>query len=193
MDKALLDKYVDFTKKWEGGLSRDKADSASKFPCPTPYKGLTGYHTNMGITYAVWKEFYGKNKDARFFDMSNEDWFNIFKTLYWNGVRADEYKSPNVAIFITGMAWGSGKSTAVKLLQQALINCGALGKNDKDGILGNKTIAAANSLDPQVLFDALTAERERFFRYIGRPGTKNAKFLKGWLNRLADYKKTFRP
>jgi lysozyme family protein len=59
--------------------------------------------------------------------------------------------------------------------------------------LGNKTIAAANSIPPQVLFDALTTERERFFRYIGRPGSKNAKFLKGWLNRLADYKKTFRP
>jgi len=193
MDVLLLDKYVDFTKKWEGGLSKDKADRASKFPCPTPYKGLTGYHTNMGITYAVWKEFYGKDKDQRFFNMSDEDWFNIFKTSYWNGVRADEYKSQNVAIFITGMAWGSGKSTAVKLLQQALINCGVLPKNGKDGVLGNKTIAAANSLEPRVLFDALTAERERFFRYIGRPGTKNAKFLKGWLNRLEDYKKTFRP
>jgi len=60
-------------------------------------------------------------------------------------------------------------------------------------MLGNKTIAAANSIAPQVLFDALTNERERFFRYIGRPGTKNSKFLKGWMNRLDDYRKTFRP
>lgn len=187
----MIDKYIEFTKKWEGGLSRDKADSASKNPCPTPYKGLGGYHTNIGITYAVWKEFYGKEKDARFFSMSKDDWFNVFKTLYWNSVRADEFLSQNVAIFVTGMAWGSGKKQAVTSLQQAIINCGV--KVDKDGALGNKTIAAANSIQPRVLFDALTAERERFFKYIGRPGTKNAKFINGWLRRLNDYKKIFRP
>ena len=187
----MIDKYILFVKKWEGGLSRDKADSASKFPCPTPFKGISGYHTNIGITYAVWKEFYGKDKDARFFNMSNEDWFNVFKTLYWNSVRADEFLSQNVAIFTTGMAWGSGKKQAVTSLQQAIINCGV--DIDKDGALGNKTIAAANLINAQVLFDALLAERERFFKYIGRPGTKNSKFLKGWLNRLNSYKETFRP
>lgn len=188
---SLIDKYVEFTKRWEGGLSRDKSDSASKFPCPTPHNGLTGWHTNIGITYAVWKQMYGKDKDARFFAMNSEDWWNVFKTLYWNAVRGDEFKSQNVAIFVTGMAWGSGKSQAVKSLQQAIINCGV--SVDKDGILGNKTIAAANSIDPQKLFDALVAERKRFFEYIGRPRTKNNKFLKGWLARLADYNKTFRP
>jgi lysozyme family protein len=188
---SLIDKYIEFTKRWEGGLSRDKADSASKTPCPTPYKGLGGYHTNIGITYAVWKNMYGSANDTRFFSMNNEDWFNVFKTLYWNTVRASEFDSQNVAIFVTGMAWGSGKKQAVTSLQQAILNCSI--KVDKDGVLGNKTIAAANSIPPQVLFDALTTERERFFRYAGRPGSKNAKFLKGWLNRLADYKKTFRP
>jgi lysozyme family protein len=89
------------------------------------------------------------------------------------------------------MAWGSGKKQAVMSLQQAIINCGVA--VDKDGVLGNKTISAANSIEPTKLFDALTAERERFFRYIGRPGTKNAKFLNGWMNRLTDYRKTFRP
>ena len=187
----LLNKYIVFTKKWEGGLSKDKSDSASKNPCPTAYKGVTGYHTNIGITYSVWKKFYGITKDDRFFAMSDEDWFNVFKTLYWNAVRADEYKSENVAIFVTGMAWGSGKKQAVISLQQAILNCGI--HVDKDGILGNKTILALNKIEPVKLFDALVLERERFFKYIGRPGTKNAKFLKGWLNRLEDYKKTFRP
>jgi hypothetical protein len=77
----LMDKYVKFVYKWEGGLSRDKADSASKFPCPTPHNGLTGWHTNIGITYAVWKGMYGKNNDARFFAMGADDWWNVFKTL----------------------------------------------------------------------------------------------------------------
>jgi lysozyme family protein len=185
----MIEKYVAFTKRWEGGLSRDVNDSASSFPCPTPFNGKSGWHTNIGITYAVWRKMYGSAKDARFFAMSSEDWWNVFKTLYWNGVRGDEFKSINIAIFVTGMAWGSGKKQAVKSLQQAIINCGV--KVDKDGILGNQTINAANSIDPRQLFDALTTERERFFRAIGVG--KNAKFLKGWLNRLEDYKKTFRP
>ena len=187
----LIEKYIQFVLKWEGGMSRDKSDSASSFPCPTLYNKVGGWHTVKGITYAVWCNFYGKNKDQRFFEMNADDWFNVFKTLYWNSVRADEFKSINVAIFVTGMCWGSGKSQAVTSLQRAISNCGVA--IDKDGILGNTTIRLANSLEPRVLFDALTAERERFFRAIGRPNSKNAKFLKGWLNRLEDYKKTFRP
>jgi lysozyme family protein len=89
------------------------------------------------------------------------------------------------------MAWGSGKKTAVLALQRAINNCALT--VDRDGILGNKTMAAANSIEPRQLFDALTTERERFFRAIGRPGSKNAKFLRGWLNRLQSYKETFRP
>jgi len=185
----IINKYIAFTKKWEGGLSRDTADSASKYPCPTPYNGKTGWHTNVGITYKVWASMFGKGNDARFFAMNAEDWFNVFKTLYWNSVRADEFKSINVAIFVTGMAWGSGSKQAVKSLQVSIEKCGV--KCDVDGIIGNNTIKAANSIDPTKLFDALTNERERFFRAIGVG--KNAKFLKGWLNRLNDYRKTFRP
>ncbi|MBK8226527.1 MAG: hypothetical protein IPK70_05065 [Flavobacteriales bacterium] len=188
---SIIDDYVAFTKRWEGGLSNKTADSASAFPCPTPYKGKTGYHTNVGVTYKVWKSLFGSNEDQRFFAMNSDDWWNVFKTLYWNGVRGDEFKSKNVAIFVTGMAWGSGGKQATKSLQTAIRNCGV--PIDVDGRLGNETIALANSCAPQKLFDALTAERERFFRAIAAPGTQNAVFLKGWLNRLEDYKRTFRP
>lgn len=185
----IIKKYVAFTKKWEGGLSRDKADSASKFPCPTPYNGKTGWHTNIGITYAAWVNFYGKNADSRFFAMSNEDWFNVFKVGYWDRVKGDSYTSKSIAIYVTGMAWGSGSGQAIKSLQIAINHCGV--KCIVDGLIGNQTINAANSIEPRKLFDALLKERERFFYAIGVG--KNAKFLKGWLNRLEDYKKTFRP
>lgn len=185
----LIPKYIEFTKRWEGGLSRDVNDSASKWPCPTPFNGKTGWHTNVGITYKVWKSFFGSGNDERFFKMNASDWFNVFKTLYWNSVRGDEFLSQNVAIFVTGMAWGSGAKQAGKSLQRAINECGIV--VGIDGVIGNNTIKAANECDPRQLFDALTTERERFFRAIGVG--KNAKFLKGWLNRLADYKKTFRP
>ena len=188
---SLIDTYIEFTKRWEGGLSRATTDTASKNPCPTAYGGKTGWHTNIGITYPVWVSVFGKSNDTRFFEMNHADWFNVFKTLYWNSMRASEYNSMNVAIIITGMAWGSGKKQAILSLQQAILDCHI--KVEKDGILGNATIAAVNSIPPQIMFDAIANERERFFRYIGRPCTKNSVNLKGWLNRLADYKKTFRP
>jgi len=97
----------------------------------------------------------------------------------------------NVAIITVGMCWGSGKKTAVKLLQKAIVKCGV--NITVDGILGNGTMSAANSIEPVKLFDAIIAEREAFFRYIGRPGVSNNKFLRGWLRRLEDYKNTFRP
>lgn len=189
--EPIIEKYIKFVKKWEGGLSNIKQDSASSFPCPTPHNGATGYHTNAGITYAAWVSFFGKTEDARFYKMSSEDWFKVFKRGYWDKVRGDAYTSKNIAIFVTGMAWGSGVKQAVKSLQKAINNCGI--KIETDGVLGPVTIGAANAIEPRKLFDALTAERERFFRAIAKPGSKNAIFLKGWLNRLEDYKKTFRP
>jgi lysozyme family protein len=185
----LIEKYVKFTKKWEGGLSKDKSDSASSYPCPTPFAGKTGFHTNAGITYTTWVSFFGKDNDARFYTMNSTDWFEVFKSGYWNGVKGDSYNSQNIAIFVTGMAWGSGVKQASKSLQVAINHCGLL--CNVDGIIGNKTINLANAIEPRKLFDALVEERRRFFYVIGVG--KNAKFLNGWLNRLRDYQKTFTP
>lgn len=186
---TLIDKYVSFTKKWEGGLSRDKSDSASSYPCPTAYQGKNGWHTNVGITYATWVEFYGHDNDAEFFNMTTENWFRIFKKGYWDSVRGDDFYSQNIAIIVTGMAWGSGTRQAVKSLQVAINHCGV--HCAIDGVIGRQTLACANSIDPRKLFDAIADERERFFYAIGTG--KNAKFLNGWLNRLKDYRSTFRP
>ena len=191
MSDSIIEKYIAFIRKWEGGLSRDTSDSCSSFPCPMPYKGKTGYHTNAGICYSTWVGFYGKDKDAEFFTMPSDMWFKIFKKGYWDAVKGDAFTSQNIAVIVTGVAWGSGAKQAGMTLQRAILNCGVV--VDKDGIIGNNTIKAANSINPTKLFDAICDERERFFKAIGRPGSKNAKFLKGWLNRLADYRKTFRP
>jgi lysozyme family protein len=186
---TLIEKYVKFTKKWEGGLSRDKSDSASSYPCPTPFNGKTGWHTNAGITYKTWVSFYGPENNARFYTMNAADWFKIFKKGYWDGVHGDSFTSQNIAIFVTGMAWGSGVKQAGKSLQVAINHCGLL--CSIDGVIGIKTINAANSINPTQLFDELINERKRFFYAIATG--KNAKFLNGWLNRLNDYQKTFRP
>lgn len=188
--KTIKD-YIAFTKKWEGGLSRDTSDSASKYPCPIAFNGKFGWHTNVGITYKVWQSEFGKYNEKRFFEMNNEDWFRVFKKLYWDSVKGDKYKCFSIAVIVTGMAWGSGSARAGITLQTAL---NKLGKPVAiDGQIGIKTIEAANSCNDVELFDEIMRLRIAFFKSIGAVGKPNNKFLKGWLNRANDYIKTFRP
>lgn len=185
-----LQTYINFTKRWEGGLSRDVNDSASSYPNPLEYQGKKGWHTNMGITFKVWDSVF-PNHDKEFFTMTDEQWFKVFKTLYWDSVKGDSYECFSISVFVTGMAWGSGATRSAITLQQALNN---LGKSvTVDGKIGNKTIQAANECDCLSLFNELVRLRKQFFLAISEPGSKNAKFRKGWLNRLADYQKTFTP
>lgn len=95
---------------------------------------------------------------------------------------------------------GSGKHGIV--IPQRL-----LGVKD-DGIVGEKTLSAVNFADPDQLFDAIYKARVDFLneitqssiakyeKKIGRKATEselmkytNKRFLKGWLNRLADIKR----
>jgi lysozyme family protein len=184
-----LNDFILFERKWEGGLSRHTSDSASKTPCPTPFKGKTGWHTNAGITYSVWRKKFGKTNDHRFFEMSNEDWFTIFDSLYYSKVKAGEFKSLSIGFMVVTIAWGSGARQAGLTLQRAINNLGE--QVSVDGAIGTKTIAAANALPPQALFDELVKQRAAFFQRIAKG--KNAVFLKGWMNRLKAFTKAFRP
>lgn len=185
---AVHTNIVPFIKKWEGGLSRHSNDGASKFPCPTPYNGLSGWHTNKGITYEVWVKYFGTNNDNRFFTMSDADWAVIFKNGYWDKVKGDEIKHQSIANVLVSWAWGSGPKTAILNLQKAI---GFKGK-DVDGIIGPMTLGAINSqVDEECFFNMLCNYRESWFRRIATG--KNAVFLTGWLNRLNDFRTVFKP
>lgn len=183
-----FDSIVKHTLKWEGGLSKNVNDSASVNPCPTPFKGIKGYHTNKGITYAVWVKVMGKDKDERFFQMSNEDWLKFY-LRYFDSVKGSRINSDSIAFFVTQIAWGSGAGNAGKQLQKALNMLG--NKLKVDGIIGNMTIEAVNKANEIELFDALYIVRKSFFEAISKG--KNAIFLKGWMNRLNEFTKEFRP
>lgn len=190
-----LKKLMDFTAGWEGGLSKDKNDSASNYPNPLPHKGQTGWHTNKGITFRVWEKNFPDDPEG-FFVMAEDKWFHIFKKGYWDKVKADLIDSFAVAVYTFGIAWGSGPVRAKKTLQSAVSAiCEPL---LVDGIIGSKTLAAVNKCDEVELFDKLLEMREAFFRKICTPEgssnwEKNKTFLNGWLNRLEDYRETFRP
>jgi lysozyme family protein len=182
-----LKKYVKFVLKWEGPMGRSTNDSASKNPCPTPFNGKTGWHTVKGIIYSTWVSVFGKDNDARFFAMNDEDWWKVFHGTFWTKMKLDSISNFKVAAFVCDVGWMSGTSRGIKTLQRGLK---ALGFDIKDdGEIGPKTIAAANAADSIKLLEAMYKERERFFREIAVG--KNSVFLKGWLNRLNSFKKVF--
>lgn len=75
--------------------------------------------------------------------------------------------------------WASGVY-GIKLPQRVL------GVKD-DGIVGRKTLAAINDYpDKKELFQKLWNRRKKHFQDIAKNGKE--KFLKGWLNRLNDFK-----
>lgn len=183
--------------KWEGGLSKDTNDSASKNPCPKTFNGVSGYHTNRGITWTTFcaycKDFNldPLNKTDEFFNLSQETAGKVFKRLYWDRVKADFVDSIPVANCLAQWAWGSGSAGAWNIL---------IGYINKQGKTADKWINAIEFLNARckevgakVVFNELCDEREAFFNKIAQPGTKNNKFLKGWLNRLASFKKFNEP
>lgn len=190
---ADVNVLLPFILKWEGGFVNDPADA--------------GGATNKGVTIGTWRQVgYDKDGDGDI-DVqdlkliSNNDVRDmVLKPHYWNRWKADNIQSQKIANILVDWVWGSGKHGIV--IPQRL-----LGVKD-DGIVGEKTLSAVNFADPDQLFDAIYKARVDFLneitqssiakyeKKIGRKATEselmkhtNKRFLKGWLNRLADIKR----
>lgn len=103
----------------------------------------------------------------------------IYLDSYWNKIRGDDMPA-KVGEVMMDIAVNNGSGRAVKWLQEAV---GAA----MDGALGPKTIQAANDAGEHVA-TLLLNRRGDFYQSIAKG--KMAKFLKGWLNRNEDLRKT---
>ena len=106
-----------YIKKWEGGLSKNPKDSASKHPVPDG----SGYHTNMGVTWATWQFHFGKDIQG-FYAMPFDKWKKVY-LFYWNLVGGASISSQIITEFLADWAWASGIN-APRQLQYYLYNTG---------------------------------------------------------------------
>lgn len=152
--------------KWEGGFANIPGD--------------TGGATNKGITIATYRKAFGKERTIEDLKtITDVEWQYIYKTMFWDRWRADEIENQSIAELLVDWCWASGVY-GIKLPQRVL------GVKD-DGIVGKKTLAAINDYpDQRELFDKLWNRRKKHFQDIAKNGKE--KFLKGWLNRLNDFK-----
>lgn len=188
---AKVELLAPYIKKWEGGFVNDPADS--------------GGATNMGVTIATFEAYckrkaYPRPTVERLKRLSEKEWLDILKTMFWDRWKADAIKSQKVANILVDWVWGSGSHGI--LIPQRLLGVKV------DGVVGEKTLEALNAQDPDKFFQAVFEARKKFLqditvgsirRYEARIGRKatgaellkhtNKRFLKGWLNRLEDIKR----
>lgn len=157
-------KLIDWKLQAEGGLSRNTNDSASSYPCPTPYNGVSGYHTNKGVTYKTWRRYFDGSQanDMRFYAMSHDDWSLIFDNLYWKP-NAQSIYPETINCLVVSFAWGGSKAPTV---------AGA------ESILGQ----ALSKSDVSLAVAALLSARGQLFINISQPGSRNNGFRIGWIS-----------
>ena len=154
--------------KWEGGWSNDPDD--------------LGGATNKGVTFKTYKHYcrimskpIPSIGDLR--RLTDDEFTNILKMLYWNPCKGDFIESQSVANAIVDWAWHSGVATAVKEVQKVL---GVA----VDGIIGNITLATINSRSPLPLFGKIRKARIDYLERICESRPANNKFYRGWMNRI---------
>lgn len=164
---ANSSKLAPFILQWEGGFVNDPDD--------------LGGATNKGITIGAFTE-YKKRKGQKaptvddLKNISDAEWHNVFRSLYWDRWKADEIKSQSVANILVDWVWASG-SHGIKRPQRLL-------GVKADGIVGKQTIAALNAMDAATLFKMIKDDRAKFIDEICKARPKNEKYRKGWMNRI---------
>lgn len=109
----------------------------------------------------------------------------FFKKNFWDRARLDEVNSQEIAneLYDTGVNFAPGR--AVRMLQEAI----NLTRKDLqvtvDGLIGPKTIEAANThSSPQYLYKMLNVLQGEAYIEIVRRDPTQEKFLKGWFTRV---------
>lgn len=166
---ANIDKLAPFILRWEGGFVNDPVDK--------------GGATNMGVTIGTWRSVgYDKDGDG---DIDVDDLHlldkedvieRVLRPHYWNRWRADEILNQSIANILVDWVWASG-THGIKRPQRIL-------GVTPDGIVGPKTLAAVNSIDPMELHFRIKNDRIKFIDEICQRDPSQERFRKGWMNRI---------
>ena len=149
----------------EGGYSNDKADKGGK--------------TKYGIIEVEARK-YGYQGDMK--NLTKEIAEDIYKNKYYLSNNLDKIKDKRVALSIADWTINSG-SWGLKKAQQ-VVN---ILKGDilvVDGRIGEKSIEAINSINPEIFLTLYHELQRKFYQSIVDHNSSQSVFLKGWLNRV---------
>lgn len=142
-----------------------------------------GGRTAFGVTQRVYNGYRKKrNLPLRdVFKIEATEIAEIYRTGYWDKVRADELPD-GLDMVVADGAINSGPSQAVKWLQRAL---GPVYKGRVDGVMGDTTLAAVATIDDIDQLIARTLERRLAFLKALKTFKR---FGRGWTSRVNQLK-----
>ena len=161
----VFNKIFEYILSVEGGYSNDKADKGGK--------------TKYGIIETEARK-YGYRGDMK--DLTKDIAKDIYKNKYYLSNNLDKIKDKRVALSIADWTINSG-SWGLKKAQQAV----NILKGDVlvvDGRIGEKSIEAINSVNPELFLTQYHELQRKFYKAIVDNNPSQSVFLKGWLNRV---------
>ena len=160
---------LELVLKSEGGFQSDSRDPGN----------AGGKCTNLGVTQQVWEAWVGYSVDEKEMrSLTKELVAPLYKSRYWDAVHGDQL--PSGADYLAfDFAVNAGAFRCIKTIQRAL-NITA------DGIIGPVTIKAIQDTNAEDFIEKFSNAKESFYRSL----TNFPTFGKGWLNRVAEAKKT---
>lgn len=186
---ADIKKLAPILLKWEAGALPQATLEAqwliAKKKGFSNHPNDTGGATMCGITIATYKRYCKlKGKPTPTVEalknITLDEWLDVLRTFYWDKMQADKIKNQSIANLCVDNVWGSGTG----YIKQIQLVAGTT----PDGIVGAKTLAAINNANQRQLFDKLWNKRKIFYSNLTLARPSNKVFLKGWLNRLNDFK-----
>ena len=160
-----FEKIFDYLLKVEGGYSDDKHDKGGK--------------TKYGIIEEEARDFGYKGNMQ---DLTKDFAKNIYLKKYYLGNKLDKVANDKVALSICDWAVNSGKN-GIKNAQIA-INQLTNANLDVDGIIGNKTLEALSTVDPEKFLEVYHNLQRIYYRSKVADDKTQENFLAGWLNRV---------
>ena len=160
-----FEKIFDYLLKVEGGYSDDENDKGGK--------------TKYGITEEEARK-YGYKGDMQ--DLTKDFAKNIYLKKYYLGNKLDKVVNDKVALSICDWAVNSGRNGTKNA--QIAINQLTNANLDVDGIIGNKTLEALNSVDPGKFLEVYHNLQRIYYKGKVEADKTQEDFLAGWLNRV---------
>jgi lysozyme family protein len=113
--------------------------------------------------------------------MSRDDAIAVYRHHWWDRYHYDQLGDDALATKVFDLAVNMGAKQAHLCLQRAIR--AVWFPVAEDGVLGPKTMAAANAADPRLLLPALRAEAAGFYRTLITAKPRLEKYRSGWLRR----------
>ena len=159
-----FEKFLNYIFEVEGGYTNDENDRGGK--------------TTWGITEEEAREF-GYAGDMR--NLTKDFAKNIYLKKYYLGNKLDKILNDKVALSIFDWAVNSGR----RGIKKAQIVANKFGASlIVDGIIGNKTLEAINSINPEAFLKEYHEMQRTFYKNLAAKDSTQEDFLKGWLNRV---------